>query len=318
MATQQLLAGKPGFLTVTLVDSNGDPVAATGALTVGVVSRSGAVIIAPGTATAAGTGLGGYQVAVTAALTAKVDRWTATWTDAGNSATQISDHEVCGGFFFSLTEARASDPVLGDTTKYPDKDILAKRALVEAEAEFICDVAFVPRYRRNLYDGSASPDLFLSDSRIRVIRSVQVTVVPGNVVTFTATQLTNVIIDDDFHVQRNDGGIWDEGRRNIAVEYEVGYDAVPTELKDAALLRLRSVLNRRKTSVPDRATSFVTEGGTTYRLDTPDAFATGIPEVDAVYNRYSTREFDDQDPVPVSRMIETQALWFSVYHGGRR
>ena len=44
----------------------------------------------------------------------------------------------------------------------------------------------------------------------------------------------------------------------------------------------------------------------------------GRPEVDAVYNRYSTREYDTDNPIPASRSIQTDPSWFSVYHGGRR
>ncbi|MGF1954189.1 hypothetical protein, partial [Lactococcus lactis] len=103
----------------------------------------------------------------------------------------------------------------------------------------------------------------------------------------------------------------------IVIEYTAGWDAPPAELKDAALLRLRSVLNRATTIVPNRATSFVAEGGVTYRLDTAAAFKTGIPDVDAVYDRYSTREFDDQEPYPASHQMVFDPQWFSVYHGGR-
>jgi hypothetical protein len=317
MSVQRLLQAKPGTLTVTQLDSNGDPADASGALTVGVTSASGAVILAPGTATTHG-GTGVYTVAVTAAQTAKLDSWTATWSDAGNQATQTSDHEVCGGFFFSAAEARASDTTLADSIKYPDATVLAYRQVVEDEAEFICDVAFVPRYRRVSLDGSSSPEIYLPDARIRTIRSVSVITTPGNVVVYDATQLAAIVIDEDFQIQRSDGGVFDEGRRNVTIEYECGWDAPPAELKDAAMLRLRAVLNRRKTTVPDRATSFVTEGGTTFRLDTPNAFSTGIPEVDAVYNRYSMRELTEATKVPVSRSVNLDPSWFSVYHGGRR
>jgi hypothetical protein len=399
---QRLLAGKPGTLSVTMVDTNGDPAEAAGALTVGVQSVSGQTIVAPGTATTAGSATGVYTVAVTAAQANRLDQWVATWSDAGNGSSQTSDHEVCGGFFFSLTDARNSDAVLKDTAKYPDSMIMAKRQAVEEECEFICDVPFVPRYRRVLLDGTAEPEIFLPDSKIRTVRSAMIITAdttggayvylpsvtsitstsvaftvtfatnhslgpganlilsgfnpyayngnwvvasvpaanqvvvstnlnPGNagtigtavgatgqVIVFTAGQLASIVIDDDFKIQRNDGGVWDEGRRNVVIEYECGWDAPPGELADASMIRLRSVLNRQFSSVPDRATSFVTEGGTTFRLDLPHAFATGIPEVDAVYNRYSTREYDDADPIPASMQVNTDPSWFSVYHGGRR
>lgn len=399
---QRLLVGKPGTLSVTILDTNGNPVAPSGAVTVAVQSVSGQTIVAPGTAATAGASSGVCTVAVTAAQTAKLDQWVATWTDSGNGSVQSSDHEVVGGFFFSLADARASDPVLADTAKYPDATMLAMRQAVEEECEFICDVPFVPRYRRILCDGTAEPEIDVLDSKIRTIRSAmiitadttggayiylppvtsitstptgftvtfqsnvalapgsnlvlagfnpyayngswvvasvpagnEVTVstnlnpgtagtigsavgATGQVVVFTAAQLSALVIDDDFKIQRNDGGVWNEGRRNVVIEYECGWDAPPGELATASLIRLRSLLNRQFSSVPDRATSFVTEGGTTFRLDTPHAFATGIPEVDAVYNRYSTREYDDQDPIPASFSLNTDPSWFSVYHGGRR
>jgi hypothetical protein len=317
---QRLLVGKPGTLSVTIVDSLGSPVTATGALTVGVISASGQAIIAPGTATTAGANPGVYTVSVSAAQAAKLDQWTATWTDAGNGSTQTSDHEVVGGFFFSLADVRASDSVLADATKYPDGVILAARQSVEEECEFICDVPFVPRYRRVLCDGTAEPEIFVLDSKIRAIRSATIFTAnsTGQALVLTTAQLAALVIDDDFKIQRNDGGIWTEGRRNVVIEYECGWDAPPGELAAASLIRLRSVLNRQFSSVPDRATSFVTEGGTTFRLDTPHAFATGIPEVDAVYNRYSTREYDDADPLPASQSIQADPSWFSIYHGGRR
>ena len=399
---QRLLVGKPGTLSVTILDTNGNPVSPSGAVTVGVQSVSGQTIVAPGTAATVGGQLGVCTVAVTASQASKLDLWTATWVDTGNGSTQISDHEVCGGFFFSLADARASDATLTDTSKYPDAPLMAARQAVEEECEFICDVPFVPRYRRILCDGTAEPEIFVQDSKIRTIRSAmiitadttggayiylpsvtsitststgftvtfasgvalapgsnlilsgfnpyayngswvvaslpagnQVTVATnlnpgaataigtavganGQVIVFTAAQLSALVIDDDFKIQRNDGGVWDEGRRNVVIEYECGWDAPPGELAGASMIRLRSVLNRSLSSVPDRATSFVTEGGTTFRLDTPHAFATGIPEVDAVYNRYSTREYDDQDPIPASYSLNTDASWFSVYHGGRR
>jgi len=399
---QRLLVGKPGVLTATLLDTNGNPVAPSGAVMVGVQSASGQVILPPGTATVAGSGIGVVTVAVTAAQASKLDLWTATWTDAGNGSVQSSDHEVCGGFFFSVADARASDAVLADTGKFPDSAVLAARYAVEDECEFICDVAFVPRYRRVLLDGTAEPEIFLPDSKIRDIRSAiiitadttggafvylppvtsitstalaftvtfasnhslapggniilsgfnpyayngswVVASVPagnqvvvstndnpgpagtigsavgstGSVLVFTAGQISAIVIDDDFQIQRNDGGVWDEGRRNVAIEYECGWDMPPAELADAALIRLRTVLQRPRGVVFDRATSFTTEGGQTYRLDMPAAFKTGIPEVDAAYDRYSTREYDDQDPIPASRLYDTDPSWFSVWHGGRR
>lgn len=322
-ATQRLLRGKPGTLIGTLTDSQGDPVAAGGTVTAGVVSASGATILAPGAATTPAGDTGVYQVAVTAAQTALLDRWVATWIDsAGN--TEVTAHEVCGGFLFGLAEVRASDLTLNDTSKYPDSAILDLRQAVEDEVEFICDVAFVPRYRRVILDGTATVSIYVPDSRVTLIRSVAVIQRSGQSIWFTTAQLAALNAQlpgddsDDFQLQRNDGGIWDEGRRNVIIEYECGYPGPPLELKKAGLRRLRYSLNQNKTAIPDRASSFITEGGTLFKLDSADAFKTGINDIDAVYSRYSTRRFGDQGLVPVSRPVDTDPSWFSVFHGGRR
>ncbi len=399
---QRLLIGKPGTLSAAMVDTNGNPTTPTGSVTVGVMSASGQTIIPPGTA-ATVDGSGNMSIAVTATQTWQLDQWTATWTDTGSGGSVVtSDHEVCGGFLFSVADARASDATLANTTNYPNAVILAGRQPVEEECEFICDVAFVPRYNRVLLDGTAEPEIYLPDSKLRTIRSAmiitadttggayvdlpavtsivcssstftvtfaashslgpganlilngfnpyayngswvvdavpalnQVTVstnidpgsatgigsavgATGSVIVFTAAQLSAIVLDDDFQIQRNDGGVWDEGRRNVCIEYEHGYDMPPAELATAAMIRLRHLLNRPNSVIPDRTVQFSTESGMVFRLDQPEAFKTGIPEVDAAYDRYSTRQYDDQDPVPASHMIDTDPSWFSTWHGGRR
>lgn len=316
---QRLLVGKPGTLTATLLDTNGNPVAPTGSVTVGVVSASGATIVTPGTSATVvgGESTGVVTVAVTATQAGKLDLWTSTWTDAAG-ATQSADHEVCGGFLFSVADARASDSSLKEWSKFPDALVMACRQAVEEECERICDVAFVPRYRIVTLDGTAKPEILLPDPAIRKIRSVTIIVNTGSTITFTDAQLAYIVIDDDFQIQRNDGGIWDEGRRNVTIEYECGQNAPPAELASAALLRLRTQLTRNKSAVPDRATSFTTDGGMTFRLDTAGPWSTGIPDVDAVYGRYSMRDYDPDHMVPASRQMDMDTQWYSVYHGGRR
>jgi hypothetical protein len=44
---------------------------------------------------------------------------------------------------------------------------------------------------------------------------------------------------------------------------------------------------RRNTAIPDRAQTFQVEGGNVYRLDQADRTGTGIPDVDAVLDRWT-------------------------------
>lgn len=317
---QRVLQGAPATLTVTFADQDGAPVDATGTVTVLVAQADGTVVLPLGSATVHGD-TGVYTVALTAAQTAQLNLLTATWTDAGNTRVIVSEHEIVGGYFFSLADARTSnDGLLEDESTYSDEDILSCRQEVEEEAEVICDVAFVPRYNRVALDGDATTAIVLPDNRIRTIRSVRIYPVTGGTlfVSFTPTQLAGLAIGDDSTIRRTDFGFFDEGRANIIVEYEHGWDLPPSDLRRASLTRLRSRLNYDKGGINDRATTFTAENGQSYKLATAEAFRTGIPEVDAAYGRYSFRELGGDGARPVSRQLNYDPQRYSIFHGGVR
>lgn len=318
---QRIMQGAPGTLTVTLTDQDGTPAAAVGTLTVAVAQADGTSVLAAGAATSAGSAPGSYTAAVTAAQTAALGLLTAIWTDAGNGRIVTTRHEIVGGFFFSLADARNSnDQLLNDATKYPDALILATRQEVEEEAEEICDVAFVPRYNRVALDGIATTDLVLPHNVIRTVRSVRIYPVTGapNYTALTATQLAGLTFDEDGTIHRTDFGFFDEGRGNIVVEYEHGYDQPQADVRRASLTRLRSRLNFDKTAVNDRATTFTAENGQSYKLSTAEAYRTGIPEVDAAYSRYSFRDRGGIGSRPSSRPLNLDPQRYSIFHGGVR
>ncbi len=318
---QRVLQGAPATLKVTLNDQDGTPVAASGVLTVGVTQADGTVVLAAGTATTTASGTGNYTVALTAAQTVSLNLLTATWTDAGNSRVVTTKHEIVGGFYFSLAEARASSAsLINDTVKYPDALVLTTRQEVEEEAERICDVAFVPRYNRVTLDGIATPEIILPNNKIRTVRSIRIYPVPGGS-TFTAVSastLAGLRIDDDGMIHRTDFGFFDEGRGNIVIEYEHGYDAPPADVRRAGFTRLRSRLNFDISGVNERATTFTAENGQSYKLSTADAYRTGIPEVDAAYERYSYRDRGALGVRPASRPLNLDPQRYSVFHGGVR
>lgn len=318
-ARQRVLQGAPATLRVTLADQDGTAVNAAGALTVAVTRADGTVLVPAGTATSHGL-TGAYSVALTAAQTAVLDELTAVWTDAGDGSTTTTVHEIVGGFFFTIADARNSnDGLLADPVVYPDAKILEKRQQVEDEAEEICDVAFVPRYARVTLDGDGSPDLLLAHNRIRTVRSVRVYPYKG-ASTYTAlsqAQLAGLVVDNLGKLTRTDFAVFAQGRGNVVVEYEHGYDQPQADLREAALVRLRSRLNKQKSAVDERATSFTAENGQTFKLSTAEAYKTGIPEVDAAYGRYSLRSSADT-PRAVSMPLNFDPQLHSVFHGGRR
>lgn len=292
------------------------------AVTVAGVDATGSTVFS-GTASSAGAGTGRYTYAMAgqAALSAITVSWSATI--AGAAVVEIDQVEIVGGFFFTLLEGRASDPVLADATRYPSDELAAARTEVETECEWICLRAFVPRYRRVVLDGTGTTDLVLPDALVRTIRSASMAPRYGQAaVALTAGQLAAVAVVDDQSAIRTDGDVWTEGRRNIVVEYEYGGDAPPADLVRAAKIRFRSRLNITRTGIPDRATSFTSGDGGTYRLSMPDAFLTGIPEVDAAYGRYSRRVQPSRAGAaglaPASRTLDYDPQRYSLFHGGRR
>lgn len=320
VADQRILRGVTATLQVTLVDQYGTAADAAGAVTVHVTRGDGTDVLPAGTATTHGaTGI--YTVALTPAQTASLDLLTAVWSDAGDGSTTTTLIDIAGGFFFSIADVRNFDAGL-TAGKFPDAVVLAKRQQVEDECEWICDVAFVPRYRRVVLNGSGESTLNLPDNMIRTVRSVRTYTAPTTYTSFTATQLAALdLADPNGIITRTESGAYfPEGRGNTVIEYEHGYDRPPSDLAEASLFRIRNVLNRPTTGVPDTAQQVSTPEGETYRLDQPSAYKTGMPNVDGTYARYSMRERPGTDggAVPASRRLDFDPQYTSLFHAGRR
>jgi hypothetical protein len=286
-------------VTVALVDANGVPVTS-------------------GAATAEGNAYS-FPLPPQAQLT----ELTATWTGTidGNAVVEVDQVEIVGAHYWSIAEARASDATLANAQKYPAADLLATRVEVEQECERICGRAFVPRYRRAVLDGTGTTELLLPDPDVRRIRAVRLAPrVDRPFVALTEAQLAALVERGDRVLRRVDGSVWTEGYANVVVEYEHGMNAPPTDLLRATKQRLRHRLNMQMSAIPDRAVSYSTEGGATYRLSTPDAYSTGIPDIDAVYSGWSLRPSSDGNGQsgPASRSLNFDPQRHSLFHGGER
>lgn len=325
MATTRVLRTAPATLThVWYVGET--PTDPTGTPTVAITAAD-AVAVQSGNATIVGSATGQTTFAMSAVAT--LEYLTVVWTAivGGVSRVETDYVEIVGGFLFSLAEGRASDTSLSSIVTYPSAAIEVSRFEVEAEAELICDRAFVPQYARVVMDGTGTSDIVLqhpgpyrSPSDVRTLRAISVAPrADETFVAFTTAERNAVQVTADSRLRRTDGRVWTEGYRNVIVEYEYGLDAPPADLRRAALLRLRSRLNIHRTGVPDRAVSYTVDGGGTYRIDLPGAWKVGIPDVDAVYSRYSRRDGagtgDDGRPVPASRTLTYQVQRYSLYHG---
>jgi hypothetical protein len=123
-------------------------------------------------------------------------------------------------------------------------------------------------------------------------------------------------------LRRTDYTWWTEGLANVIVEYEYGLSAPPRPLKEMSLVRLRTLINKHRSAIPDRAESFTSVDGGTFRLSMPGRFTTGIPDVDAVYLRYAmgagANAASGSAGQPASRQLQFDPQYLSMWHGGVR
>ncbi|MGH3978090.1 MAG: hypothetical protein ACRDRZ_03650 [Pseudonocardiaceae bacterium] len=287
-------------------------------VTVSVVDAGGAAV-SSGNATSAGAGTGRYTYALPGQ--ASLGLLTASWsgTIAGAAVVETGTVEIAGGFFFGLARLRNSDTSLGDPAQYTADELALARLETEVECETICDRAFVPRYGRVVLNGTGTTDLVIPDADLRTVRAARISPAAGEAyVELTAGELAALQLIGGRELRRADGEGWTLGTGNVLIEYEHGLDAPPEDLRRAALVRARTRLNIPRSGIPDRATSFTVGEGGTFRLDLPGPYKTGLPDVDAVYGRYSLRSGAGGRKVPASRPWNLDPQYGSLFHGGTR
>jgi len=211
---------------------------------------------------------------------AVLDTWSVDWTGTfGGVPVTARDYvEIVGGFYFGIGEARTELQLAASITA---ATIAGKRIAVEQECEDMTQRVFVPRFRRVRLSGNGTPSLGTPD---RYLRSVRAASVAG--VALAGTDLTALSVTNDGRIVRPGAVFWPAGAGNVIVEYEVGHDYPPDNIRTAAMTRLRSLIQRPKSGVPDRAISYTMPDGGSYRVSTPARQRTGIPDVDGVYDLY--------------------------------
>jgi hypothetical protein len=258
-----------------------------GTVTVQVTRSDGTEVLPAGTATA-GTGTAARTVALTASQTATLDMLTARWS-AGGVELAVTHHEIVGGFYASAGEIRAADASLTNTQIYPTSLLNEGRAEVERMFEDVCGVAFVPRFEVERVDGRGLRQIALSWPQLRRVHWVRVWGDDVSYVEFTPAELAAIKPNRSGIALRSDGGWFDIGVQNVEIAYEHGYDAPPADMRKAAIRAIRHQVNRLKSALDERATSFTMLEGGTVTLATPGVgrWVTGIPEVDETLMRYS-------------------------------
>lgn len=208
-----------------------------------------------------------------------LDTYTLTWAlpDGTMRATEL---EVVGGAYFAVADLRAWDSDLADATAYPAAAVVEAREIVEEDFEHATGVAWVPRGRRLTLDGSGDYALRVPNLRLRRVVSARV---DGALLADQST-----LVPYPSGVIMRPGAIWPLGYENVQVQYEHGMDAPPAPLVRAAKRYARHLLVRGGLDQNERATAVFTDlGGYRLSIAGRDGW-TGLPEVDAVLERYSS------------------------------
>lgn len=243
-----------------------------GTVTVTITASDGTLIAENAATTGAGTAARTYSVSATD--TAQLDEWAVTW-DSTAKGSLTDPYEIVGGFLFATTDLAAmknsSTGTLG--AAFTAAQLVAARTLVECALEDACNVAFVPRFRREVHDGTGGTRLMLDRPKVSAIRRV---IVNGAEAAATVSEMGTLAIS---------GRRFTAGFQNVVVEFEHGYLYAPPRVSQAGMLLARRWLNEGP--VDDRATGYSNELGT-YQLVTPGMRGAlfDLPEVNAVVKRY--------------------------------
>lgn len=248
--------------------------------TLRILRADGTELLASTPATEAGTGRFSYTLSPT--QTALLDHLRLEWTATlgGTAQTIATTVEVVGGFYFTISEAKALEEL---STKSAE-DIAHGRTLAEEAFEQACGYAFVPRYARTTFSAGFNSILPLSRKPLRTIRAVsEVSSLGGDPSDVSLSDLALTTSG----LYRSGG--WLAGPNNVTVGYEYGADEPPERVKRAVLLLAKTWLTTGP--IDDRATGIPTENGTITLL-TPGIRGTvfGIPEVDAVVEQYGIKK----------------------------
>jgi hypothetical protein len=286
VSAQRIVRATAATLKWQGIDYEGNE-ANPGTVTVEVLRSNGDAIKAAGTATA-GTGTQPRTVTLTPAETADLDMLTVKWTASGVLLAETL-HEIVGGVYVTANDIRSADSSLTNTQVYPTSLLNEGRAEVERMFEDVCGVGFVPRFEVERLDGRYTTQLVLSWPQLRRVHWCRIWTNDIDYTELSAAELAAIKPSRTGVVFRSDGSLWDRGVQNIEIAYEHGYDLPPPDLRKAAIRAIRHQVNRLKSAIDERATSFTMFEGGTVTLATPGVgrWTTGIPEVDETLMRYS-------------------------------
>lgn len=246
--------------------------------TVSVFRENGTTLVDAQDATDAGDA-GSFTYNLTPTDTAQLDVLRADWTMAVGGEDQVltTYHEVVGGFTCSLAAISAAIVAAGQSA--PDTATLtALRAGAERKLEDACNVAFRPRYQRDVFRGQGGCELFLTRNRPLTIISATI----GD----TAVDTADLTLFPDGCLSYT--GAWTCGEL-VTVIYEHGWQRTPEPIT-RAVVQLATAYND----------SVGADGISRFREDDQEVFLivpgtggmeTNLPDVNAAIAAYRYASF---------------------------
>jgi hypothetical protein len=265
----RVLQNTPTVLTVTFyVDGVAtDPTPQT--VTVTLTRADGTNVVTAAAATRVSAGV--YSYPLSAAVTATLDQLAGTWVST-NLGTLTSEHEIVGGYLFTVSQLRAfSNNAFADTVKYPTAELVRIRTDVEVALERELGYALVPRYERATV--TAQSQYIQLKPYTRTIRSLSSA---GATIDTSALPLSET------------GYVAGTYNWPVVVGYEHGLDAnsdTTRRMQRAGLMLAKAWL--QDSPVDDRASTFSSVDGGTYGLVVPGRGGStfGVPDVDVAVER---------------------------------
>lgn len=278
---------------------------ADGAVDVTVTHVNGTVIQSSTAATHASTGTYTYTLAPQSSVLSATVSW--AYTLGGVACTETATIDVVARYACDLADLRALDGIAGNATAYPTALLIAAREQAEAMFEQATGVAWSQSYQLDLLDGDPSlrramsntdyiwlpyptRRLVLSRRHPRSILTCKIDAGDGS--GFQTSDESADLLYPSGELERPLGGQeFPRGLENVQLEYIHGNDCMPPDLRRAFLVYARYLVLYTTFRVPDRATMETSDAGT-FLLGQANGFAkpTGLPEVDAVLQRYGVRE----------------------------
>jgi len=259
-----------------------------GTVTIGIVDLDGTVIVAAGTATTRNGSGATTTYTFSLAVQADANELDVTWTRVSPVEAVVDRVHIIGGRLFTESELRAHyNSDLGDDTVYTDALLAEARDRITVEFEDICNVAFVPTYRRETIPGNGGRILELDRPFISQVLAATI----GT----TSQTVADITPDSTLAWVYHTTSFWNDATRsdplNVTISYVHGHPTVPPDIKRAAMVLARMQLLKDVTGqgVPEIASSFTDPTGqyTSFGANDMTGRWYGIPVVDATLRRKS-------------------------------